>query len=424
MVNRSQQFVERAGQTPEEAKFFWTGGPIEVAPRTWFASMLSGVTAFETDDGLVLVDSGQRLFAPTLAEKIRERTPAPVNTAIYTHGHVDHAYGLADFLVEGQPAPRVIAHAAILDRFERYVQTSAHNLAINARQFGGAVDSPRFDEDPGDPMFARPPIPPTELYDETRTLTVGGVEFELHHARGETDDHTWVFCPDRGVLCPGDLIIWGVPNAGNPQKVQRYPWDWAVALREMAALGPRSIAPGHGGPVVDDADLCARILTETADFLEAIVERTIDQLNDGAPPHVDIVTGVDVPTSESPWLQPVYDEAEFIVRNVIRHYGGWFSGRPSELKPAPRAELARTVAELSGGTGPLLSRAEALADAGDLRQACHLADFALEADPADAEVCARVAALYDRRAETEDSLMAANIFSSASAYARAGRAFA
>src|SRR6185503_9669556 len=51
-------FHEMAGKSPEEAKFFWTGGPIEVAPRTWFQSLLSGVTAFETDEGLVLVDSG------------------------------------------------------------------------------------------------------------------------------------------------------------------------------------------------------------------------------------------------------------------------------------------------------------------------------------------------------------------------------
>ena len=39
------------------------------------------------------------------------------------------------------------------------------------------------------------------------------------------------------MLLPGDLFIWVFPNAGNPQKVQRYPDDWAVALRKMAVLG-------------------------------------------------------------------------------------------------------------------------------------------------------------------------------------------
>jgi alkyl sulfatase BDS1-like metallo-beta-lactamase superfamily hydrolase len=123
-------------------------------------------------------------------------------------------------------------------------------------------------------------------------------------------------------------------------------------------------------------------------------------------------------------LQPVYDEGEFIIRNVMRFFGGWWSGRPSELKPAPRAELAGTLAELAGGAGALVVRANQLADAGDLRQACHLADLALEASPGDTEVQAGVATIYDRRADAETSLMAINIFRSAAAYARDGRPYA
>lgn len=44
------------------------------------------------------------------------------------------------------------------------------------------------------------------------------------------------------------------------------------------------------------------MLTETADFLDAIVERTIAAMEDGSPPHVDIVRGVELPESDSPWL--------------------------------------------------------------------------------------------------------------------------
>ncbi len=311
----------------------------------------------------------------------------------------------------------MIAHSAMPARFARYDATSEHNAAINARQFGGAVDRQQGVD------FSYPEILPDTLYDDELTIEVGGVTFELCHTRGETDDHTWVYCPDRGVLCPGDLIIWGVPNAGNPQKVQRYPWDWAAALRAMARKAPRSLAPGHGGPVVDDPAKVDAILTETAELLETIVNRTLAILNDGSPPHVDIVTGIDLPTSTSPWLQPVYDEAEFIVRNVIRYYGGWFTGRPSELKPARRDALAATIAELAGGTTALLDRADTLAAAGDLRQACHLADYALEAAPDDAAVQERVAAVYDRRADGETGLMSINIFNSAAAYAHDGRPY-
>ena len=191
----------------------------------------------------------------------------------------------------------------------------------------------------------------------------------------------------------------------------------------MADRRPRTLCPGHGGPIVDDPELIERMLRETATFLDTIVERTVEALNEGSPPHVDIIHRVELPVSDSPWLQPVYDEAEFIVRNVIRWFGGWWSGRPSELKPARRSVVATEVAELAGGPRRLVARAKRLAAAGDLRAACHLADYALEAAPDDARVCDAVATIYEQRAEQETSLMAINLYASAAAYARSGRPF-
>jgi hypothetical protein len=52
------------------------------------------------------------------------------------------------------------------------------------------------------------------------------------------------------------------------------------------------------------------MLLETADYLDAIIAA----MNKRAPPHVDSVERIAIPTSGSPWLQPVYDEAAFIVR--------------------------------------------------------------------------------------------------------------
>jgi glyoxylase-like metal-dependent hydrolase (beta-lactamase superfamily II) len=414
--------LENRDAEPDDAKFFWTGGPVEVAERTYFQSWMSGCTGFETDDGLVLIDTGTKAAAPTLAQQLRAKASGPVHTAVYTHGHVDHAYGLRAFLTEGQANPVVVAHSASPMRFARYERTRQHNLVINARQFGGTADAAKQMGALG--VFEQPAILPNLLFDRQITLSVGGLTFEVHHCRGETDDHAWVWCPERRVLCTGDLFIYAVPNAGNPQKVQRYPWDWADGLRHMAALRPRSMCPGHGGPVVDDEEKIQRMLLETADYLDDIVSQTLALLEDGSPPHVDIVTSVKPPDTDSPWLQPVYDEAEFIVRNVIRYYGGWWSGRPSELKPAPRSALANELAQMCGGVGALARRAAELANAGQLRVACHLADYALEADPADAYVQEIVHTVYSRRAASETSLMAANLYNSASAYAKSGQPFA
>ena len=416
----------------------WSGGPLEVAERTWFSSLVSGVTAFDTDEGLVLVDTGMQAKSSRIAEALRGLTSSPVHTAVYTHGHIDHAFGLAAFLLEGQAPPRVIAHRDMPARWDRYVRTTGFTVATNTLQLMGgptaqadqsqvvALDTPGAPPDDdavfgvSDLTFAAPATPPTELYDEETTFRVGDLTFQLRHSRGETDDHTWVWCPERSVLCTGDLFMWAVPNAGNPQKVQRYPWDWASALRQMAELRPNTLCPGHGGPVIGDPARIQRMLLETADYLETIVEQVLAAMNEGAPPHVDIVRSVKLPQSDSPWLQPTYDEGEFIARNVIRYFGGWWSGRPSELKPAPRSAVASEVAALAGGPIPLVARAEELADSGDVQLACHLADLALECAPSDPRVQEAVAGLYERRADEETSLMATNIFVSAASYAHRG----
>lgn len=420
--NPSQKFAEMVGKSPEEAKFFWSGGSVELAPKVWFQSQFSGTTAFETDEGIVLVDSGLENLAPIINGRLREKTNSPIHTAIFTQGHVDHSFGLKHFLIEGQHTPRIIAHKDMPKRFERYRLTAGHNIALNARQFGGAAQQGENNPTAYSSFKQPPELPPNQLYETRLDIKVGGLRFEIHHCMGETDDHSWIFCPDNGVLCPGDLFIWGVPNAGNPQKVQRFALPWALGLREMAALKPVSLGPGHGGPVIQDGNKLQKMLLETADFLETIHDRTVKAMNNGSPPHIDIVHEVEIPKSDSPWLQPVYDDSEFIVRNIIRLYGGWWSGRPSELKPAPRDQLAKEIASLAGNAEKLAERAADIAKK-DLRLACHLADYAIEAEPDNKMVQKLVAEIYDARGEKETALMSINIFNSASAYVRAGRAF-
>ena len=41
--NPVDKFWEFAGASPEEAKFFYTGGPLQVAEGTWFISLIGGV---------------------------------------------------------------------------------------------------------------------------------------------------------------------------------------------------------------------------------------------------------------------------------------------------------------------------------------------------------------------------------------------
>ncbi len=212
------------------------------------------------------------------------------------------------------------------------------------------------------------------------------------------------------MLCTGDLFIWASPNCGNPQKVQRYPKDWAVALRTMAALDARTMLPGHGLRVVG-VDRVREALLDTAALLEHLHDETVTLMNAGATLD-EIVHTVRAPARllEKPYLRPVYDEPEFVVRNVWRLYGGWWDGNPSRLKPAADADVAREVAALAGGARALTARAIELAAAGDLRLAAHLADWAVLAAPDDTDAHRARAEVYEQRVAAESSTMAKGVF--------------
>jgi alkyl sulfatase BDS1-like metallo-beta-lactamase superfamily hydrolase len=122
-----------------------------------------------------------------------------------------------------------------------------------------------------------------------------------------------------------------------------------------------------------------------------------------APPHL----------LERPYLRPLYDEPEFIVRNLFRLYGGWYDGNPAHLKPGRDADLAREIATLAGGAARLAERARALSTAGEHATACHLAEMAHQAAPADKSIKKTRSDVYRARAEIETSLMARNIFTAA-----------
>ena len=381
----------------------------EVTDGVAFLPSFANVTAVSTDDGLVFVDTGSSALAAVVHQQVRSWRPGRLNTAVYSHGHIDHVFGVPVFEAEarenGWPRPRVIAHEALPARFDRYILTAGYNGVINQRQFG-------FRSGFSWPTEYRYP---DETYRDTLTLEVGGTTFELHHTRGETDDHTWTWFPERRVLCSGDLFIWAAPNAGNPQKVQRYAKEWAAGLRQMVVLEPEFLLPGHGYPVAG-ADRVAQALTDTADLLDSLHDQTVALMNEGARLN-DIIHTVRVPShlAERPYLKPVYDEPEFIVRNVWRLYGGWYDGNPANLKPAPDAALANEITALCGGTRPLIERALELSGAGEHRLACHLVELAWQASPDDAGTREARAAVYRARVGDETSTMAKGVFNWAAA---------
>ncbi len=383
----------------------------EIADGLAVVESFSHSVVLDAGEGLVAFDASHARTGSDVVKAIRGWSDTAVSHLVYTHGHADHVGGSPDFAAAFGEM-EVIGHRNVDQRFERYRYTNDWNVMINARQFGGVRGD--FGMGDGKPDFipadtARPNV----VVDDHDTIVVGERTIELHHARGETDDHLWGWMPEEKWAFVGDFVIWNFPNAGNPQKVQRFPIEWAAALRDMAAHGPELLVPAHGLPI-EGRERIGRVLGTIAGALEHLVDEVVSMMNAGEVLDT-IIHSVSVPDDElaKPYLRPLYDEPEFVVRNIWRQFGGWWDGAPSRLKPSPDAALAAELADLAGGAGVLIERAVQLSELGDFRLASHLADLAGWAAPDDGGIHAERALVYRSRRTSESSLMAKGIFAGA-----------
>lgn len=361
------------------------------------------VYIFETDDGLLMFDAGSANTAQALYDATRKLSSEPLRHAIYSHGHIDHIWGTRGFDAEadanGWNRPTVIAHSATPKRFDRYIATNGYNTVINQRQFQAP-----------DLRWPRTYRYPDVTYDDRMTITQGGLLAELSHGYGETDDATVAWFPQKKVVCVGDFFIWSSPNAGNPQKVQRYALKWAEKLREIAGLGAEFMLPGHGLPIIGKERI-VEAMTTSAEYLEHLHSRTMELLNGGATLDTALHT-VAVPEKflDKPYLRPSYDEPEFVVRNAWRLYGGWYDGDPSNLKPAKRSALGDAVAALAGGSDALAAKAREELSNGDERVAAKFIQLATDADPENLDVHAIRAEIFGELRKRATSTMSKGVY--------------
>jgi alkyl sulfatase BDS1-like metallo-beta-lactamase superfamily hydrolase len=403
------------------------GDSKEVSDGVFLVPGFGNCTILIGEDGIAIVDTGLFANGPRLVRELRSISDAPVRYIIYTHGHYDHAFGtpaiLEDAEERGHAPPIIVGHVNVAVRFARYQKTAGHLADTYVRQFaswaapGGAMEG----NDPANVVRLARYFPPTLEYENRIALSLGNITLECRHGLGETDDHTWMWVPERKIVIGGDLVVSSIPNAGAPFRVQRYVVEWAEALEEMAGLEPDAVISGHGGVFRDDN--ARSMLLTTARALRYLEDEVIRRLNEGQW-YEEIVQNVDLPEDlkDSPYLLPAYGCTTFIVHCVLRRYTGWYDGNPSMLFPSARSEVARDVVDLIGDVDPLLDRARDLGDSGEvdaIQRALHLVDFVIHAGGEKVQEARKIKAdLLDARAVKEPSFISRNILESAAVLER------
>lgn len=191
----------------------------------------SNSTFVVTNDGVLVVDSGSsETIGKALRKVIAGVTDKPIRWIINTHGHGDHWLGnaaLADSKTE------IIASSTVRNRIDK---EGADWVARFNTMTGGATGASRV-------------VKPNQVYDARVAMAFGELKAELLPS---SDSHS-----------PGDLAVWlpqqKVLIGGDVLYVERAPatFDanlphWITFLKELEALKPVKIVPGHG-PVADGA---------------------------------------------------------------------------------------------------------------------------------------------------------------------------
>src|SRR3954454_8494196 len=94
LLELAHQLFTGATSMEKHHPFSSSGELAEIQPGLVFIDAFANSAAVDTDDGLVVVDTSGVFFAQKVHETMRRWSTSPLHTAVFTHGHIDHVFGV------------------------------------------------------------------------------------------------------------------------------------------------------------------------------------------------------------------------------------------------------------------------------------------------------------------------------------------
>lgn len=201
---------------------------------------LSMVNAYliRGDGGSVLIDTGAPETAPTLSGKLGELGigPGDLTLIVLTHAHTDH-FGGVGAVKKVYPAP-----VAVQRDDAPWLEKGVNGPTTGQTAIGRfAAGRPR-------PEQSDLGVKPDILWDDTLDLKPYGIAGRLLHTPGHTAGSASVTL-DSGDILIGDMLMGRIPPKAPKTPFVAVDMDQLVqSLKEIIALHPKTIWPGHGGP--------------------------------------------------------------------------------------------------------------------------------------------------------------------------------
>jgi alkyl sulfatase BDS1-like metallo-beta-lactamase superfamily hydrolase len=358
------------GDAPQDA--------VPVSDGVFMARATSNSYLITTPDGDVVINTGLPHQGPEIRQRYARVSGAPVRQVIFTQGHADHIGGWQHLT---GPGTQIIAHANFTVVRDYWTRLHAFYTARSGRLWAR-------DRDPRINPAAFPPDPvPDITFTDTHAFTLGGRRFELLSTPGgETTDSLAAWLPDEGTIFTGNLtgpLLGHVPNLYTLRGDKiRSAAAFIASVDRVISLDAELLITGHGEPVQGGAEIRAR-LTQVRDATAYLRDATFVGMNAGTDlwtlmREITLPPGLDIPQGHGkvPW----------IVRAIWEEHAGWFRYESTtELYDVPPSAISAELAELAGGTAPLVERGHAHLAAGWPAKALHFAAIALAAAPDDAD---------------------------------------
>lgn len=188
--------------------------------------------AIETEEGLILIDTGRLLSQARYALEELQQFDKPILGILITHPHTDHFGGLPVFMeAAGFDTPiyaSQITYDSIKSDERGYIENRNEQLGL---------DFPDLEEIPL----------PNSIVEDSQEITIGGIEIIAYDfPTNESDTTTVYYLPEQQVMFVGDLVN----GEKTPGLFEGNTSNWLNTLREIQERFPnlQRVYPGHTSP--------------------------------------------------------------------------------------------------------------------------------------------------------------------------------
>ncbi len=384
LISHSEEFEQKilSYDTP--------GGKIHFAIGFGIANSIM----VEGDDGNIIIDAADSMYeADKIYSLFKQKNSNPIKAIIYTHNHGDHTFGTQYYLNIQEERPQIIAHEDTDFYVQRIMGILNPIIATRStRMFGTTLPEeelinvgigPNLSVSKSPTGYVKPDL----TFRNELKINISGIEMELYHAPGETDDQIFVWLPNHKSLMPGDNVYKTFPNLYTIRGTShRNVKGWIDSLDHMKTFNPEFLFPSHTKPIIGK-EAIQNVLNTYRDAIQFVHDQTIRLMNQGMYPD-EIAEKIKLPESiaDSPYLKEFYGTVRWSVKSIFNGYLGWFSGNPAELDPLSREEKAKRILNLAGDIDVMIDDLRLAVEKEDMQWALELSDYLIALDSFTKEV--------------------------------------